>query len=136
VSLEPEFLTVEDVVELHRDVLEAFGGADGIRDAGALEAAVMMPQQSMFGEWLHEDLFAMAAAYAFHLAEAQAFLDGNKRVGLYAATTFLELNGAAVEDPEDRLYDAMIAIAEHRLDKAGLSDLLRVLPRAAAEESP
>ena len=84
-----------------------------------------MPRQSFGGEFLHVDLFEMAAAYAFHLAESQAFLDGNKRTGLAAAYVFLELNGYVLSRDEDRLYDAMIAVGTHQLDKAGLAKVLR-----------
>jgi death-on-curing protein len=70
VSNEPEFLTVDDVLEIHRDVIERYGGDDGIRDYGLLESAVAIPQQSFGGEYLHRDIFEMAAAYAFHLAES------------------------------------------------------------------
>ncbi|HVV15982.1 MAG TPA: type II toxin-antitoxin system death-on-curing family toxin [Polyangia bacterium] len=122
---DPEFLTVDDVLELHRDQIERYGGDPGIRDRGLIEAAVAMPRQSFGGQFLHVDLFEMAAAYAFHLAEGQAFLDGNKRVGLAAAYVFLELNGYVLSRDEDRLYDAMIAIGTHQLDKAGLAKVLR-----------
>jgi death on curing protein len=85
---------------------------------------------------LHEDLYAMAAAYAFHLAEAQAFLDGNKRVAAAAAIVFLDFNGIEILDPSGRLYDAMLAIAVQRLDKAGLAHLLRSLPRTPVADEP
>jgi len=84
-----------------------------------------MPQQSFGGEYLHRDIFEMAAAYAFHLAESQAFVDGNKRTGLAAAYVFLALNGRRLVEQGDRLYEAMIAIGTHRLDKDGLAQVLR-----------
>lgn len=88
----------------------------------------MAVSQASFGEaYLHEDLAHMAAAYAFHIAQNQPFLDGNKRTGLVAALVFLDLNGITVLDPQERLYDAMIAIAERRTDKDGLAELLREL---------
>lgn len=62
--------------------------------------------------------------YAFHIAQNQPFVDGNKRTGLLAALVFLDLNGVVIADPEGRLYDAMIAVADRRLDKAGLAALL------------
>ena len=62
---EPEFLTLDDVLLIHDEQLEAYGGIQGIRDQGLLESAVMMPQASFGGEYLHQDLFEMAAAYAF-----------------------------------------------------------------------
>ncbi len=122
---EPEFLTVEDVIQVHDEQLAAYGGASGIRDEALLESAVAMPQASFGEAYLHEDMFHMAAAYAFHIAQNQPFLDGNKRTGLVAALVFLDLNGENVLDPQERLYDAMIAVAERRMDKNGLADLLR-----------
>jgi death-on-curing protein len=127
VSLEPDFLSVEDVVFLHDEQLGRFGGAAGIRDQGLLESAVGTPQASFGGEYLHGDLFAMAAAYAFHIAQNQAFFDGNKRTGLLSALVFLDLNGVIISDPESRLYQAMIDIAERTMDKFGLALLLRGL---------
>jgi death-on-curing protein len=126
---EIEFLTVDEVLEMHRVQLKRWGGQDGIRDRGALESAVAQPQATFAGLYLHEDLFAMAAAYAFHIGQAQAFLDGNKRTGVDAALTFLALNGFPVEDPESALYDAMIEVASRRMTKAQLANLLRDLAR-------
>jgi death on curing protein len=85
---EPEFLTVDDVLLIHDEQLEAYGGIQGIRDNGLLESAAMMPQASFGGEYLHQNLFEMAAAYAFHIAENQPFLDGNKRTALVSALVF------------------------------------------------
>ena len=69
----------------------------------------------------------MATAYAFHWAEAQAFVDGNKRTGMSATLVFLEGNGSPVPEATGELYAAMIALAERRLDKAGTAALLRRL---------
>lgn len=124
---EPEFLTVEDVIQIHDEQLAAYGGAAGIRDQVLLESAVGVPQASFGEAYLHDDLAHMAAAYAFHIAQNQPFLDGNKRSGLVAALVFLDLNGVTVLDPEEKLYDAMIAIAERRMNKDGLAELLREL---------
>jgi death-on-curing protein len=90
---EPELLTLDEVLELHEDQITHYGGDPGIRDAGLIDAAIAMPRQSFDGQFLHGDVFEMAAAYAFHLAESQAFVDGNKRAGLAAAYAFLALNG-------------------------------------------
>lgn len=125
---EPNFLTLEDVLVIHEEQLYAFGGLDGIRDQGLLESAVMMPQASFGGEYLHTSVFEMASAYAFHIAENQPFLDGNKRTALNSAMVFLELNGFVFPSEDDlTLYHAMIAIAERRLDKAGLAELFRAM---------
>ena len=99
--IDPIFLSVDDVLSLHADQLARYGGLPGVRDAGGLEAAVEMPRATFGGEYLHADLFSMAAAYAFHIAESQAFVDGNKRAGLNAALVFLLMNGWYVSDPTD-----------------------------------
>jgi death-on-curing protein len=124
---DPVFLDVEDVLLIHEEQLARYGGSAGIRDAGLLESAVAMPRATAGGEFAHDDLFAMAAAYAYHIAQDQPFVDGNKRTGLLAAIVFLDLNGVPITDPDGRLHDAMIAIAVHRADKAALAGLLRQL---------
>ena len=87
----------------------------------------MMPQASFGGEYLHNGLFEMAAAYAFHVAENQPFLDGNKRTALVACLVFLDINGFVILDVEMRLYTAMIAIANKEMDKYDLANLLSEL---------
>ena len=125
--IEPEFLSLEDVFLIHDEQLEAYGRIQGIRDKGLLESAVMTPQASFGGEYLHQDLFEMAAAYAFHIAENQPFLDGNKRTALVSALVFLDINGFEILDKEMRLYEAMIAIANREMDKYDLAELLKNL---------
>jgi death-on-curing protein len=100
---DPIFLELEDVLLIHEEQLPRYGGSPGVRDLGLLESAVAMPRATAGGEFLHDGLFAMAAAYAFHIAQNQPFLDGNKRTGLLAALVFLDLNGVAIADPEGRL---------------------------------
>jgi death-on-curing protein len=124
---EPYFLTVEDVEELHAESLSRFGGSHGIRDRGLLESAVATPQAGFGGAYLHATVFDMAAAYVFHIAENQPFIDGNKRAALGAALVFLALNDVDVDDPDERLYLALISIATRQLDKPGTSGLLRAL---------
>ena len=126
-SDEPDFLTVEEVLWLHAEGLARYGGGDGIRSPEALDAAVAMPKATFDGLFVHDDLYAMAAAYAFHISQNQPFIDGNKRAGLAAALVFLDLNGIDVVDPNGELYDAMIGFAERRTDKADLTELLRRL---------
>ncbi len=129
--MDPEFLDLADVLLIHEEQLARYGGSAGLRDQGLLESAIAMPQATFGGAFVHEDLFAMAAAYAFHIAENQPFVDGNKRTGVLSAVVFLELNGIIVEEPRSAFYDAMIAISERRLTKDGLADLLRKWSKAA-----
>ena len=121
------FLELSDVLKIHEQQLEAFGGIHGIRDVGLLESAVATPQATFGGEYLHNDLFEMSAAYAFHISENQPFLDGNKRTALTSALVFLDINGFIVIDQEMKLYQALIDIANKKIDKYDLAFLLREL---------
>jgi len=76
------------------------------------------------------DLFDVAAAYCFHIAQAQAFIDGNKRTAVAAALTFMDSNGVSTDFDSMPLYEAMIAIAEKQMDKGELAALLRKLAAA------
>lgn len=104
---DPVFLDLDDVLLIHEEQLARYGGGAGIRDAGLLDSALGTPRATFGGDVVHENLFAMAAAYAFHVAQNQPFVDGNKRTGLLAALVFLDLNGVVVPDREGRLYDAI-----------------------------
>ena len=130
--MNPEFLDVADVLEIHRMQLARFGGSAGLRDQGLLESAVAQPQATFGGEFLHADLFAMAAAYLYHIVSNHPFVDGNKRAGLLAALVFLDLNGIVIERESPRLYDLTIAVAEGRLQKEALAESLKRL----VESSP
>ncbi|HMS18567.1 MAG TPA: type II toxin-antitoxin system death-on-curing family toxin, partial [Planctomycetota bacterium] len=79
------------------------------------------------GAFLHDGLFEMAAAYAFHIAENQAFVDGNKRTALNASLVFLIINGWRVVDACGKLYDAMIAISARTMSKSEMAALLEQL---------
>jgi death on curing protein len=90
---EPVFLSLDEVLEIHEQQIDRYGGSPGLRDAAGLESAVATPQATFGGEYLHTSIPAMAAAYLFHLCQNHAFIDGNKRVGANAAITFLLING-------------------------------------------
>ena len=87
------FLSVEDVLAIHENTIAVEGGLGGLRDAGLLESAVLMPQQQFGGEYLHPDLGAMAASNLFHIAQNHAFQDGNKRTAALRFLVFLSING-------------------------------------------
>src|SRR5688572_2944325 len=120
------FLTEADVIAFQTAVTAMWGGQQGVRDPDALASAVGMPQQGFDGEYLHSFPFEMAAAYAFHIAEGQVFLDGNKRTGLMAALVFLRLNGITLEaDDPSHLERAMLGLADKSVTKESLAALLR-----------
>lgn len=121
----PHFLSRSQVNRIHAEGIRNFGGTDGLRDEGLLESAVIQPQQLAY--YSDPDLFEIAATYAFHLAENQPFLDGNKRTAAGSAIAFLRTNGINTGFDPMRLYEPMIAIAEKRLDRQGLAEVLRNL---------
>jgi death on curing protein len=125
------FLTLAEVVEIHADQIERYGGGSGIRDINLLSSAVAMPYASFQGQFLHADLFEMAAAYAFHICQNHPFVDGNKMTALAAALVFLELNDISLSDPEEKLYHSMMSLASSALDKAGLAVVLRELKESS-----
>lgn len=96
-----DFVTLEDVLDIHLHQIQTYGGMDGLRDPNMLQSALAMPQAGFGGQFLHADLFEMAAAYVFHLIQNHPFFDGNKRTGLETALYFLEING--VETTKARL---------------------------------
>ena len=121
------FLSLVEVIEIHSDQIERYGGSSSIRDINLLSSAVAMPYAAFKDHFLHIDLFEMAAAYAFHISQNHPFLDGNKRTALASALVFLELNGISIDDPEEKLYEAMISMASGKLDKIGLAAIFRQL---------
>jgi death-on-curing protein len=86
-----------------------------------LESAVAQPQASFGGTYVHEGLFAMAAAYLFHIVSNHPFVDGNKRAGLLAAQVFLDLNGLVLAHDSEAFYELTMGVAEGRIDKAAVA---------------
>lgn len=120
-SDEPLFLDVEDVIDLHATQLEIYGGASGLRDRGLLESAVAQPQSSFDGTFAHDGLFAMAAAYLFHIVSNHAFMDGNKRAGMLSAVVFLDINGISLDQPSEALYELTMSVAQGRIGKPAVA---------------
>lgn len=122
---DPVFLTREGVDCLHEESLSLFGGMAGVRDDGLVDSAIGAAENTW--HYAGGDLFDIAAAYAFHISQAQAFFDGNKRTAVATAFAFLELNGVVVTRDDGSIYDALIAIAEKRMTKPELAALFRRL---------
>ena len=125
--MNPDFLTLEEVLEIHSTQLARFGGAAGVRDLGLLESALSQAQASFGGEYVHRDLFEMAAAYLFHVVSNHPFIDGNKRAGVLSALVFLDINGVEINDRGETLYDLTIKVASGTSNKSEISEVLRSL---------
>jgi len=121
----PVFLDMDRVIRTHRSLIEAYGGIDGIRDAGLLHSAIAMPQASFGGQYLHADLFEMAAAYLYHIVQNHPFLDGNKRTGAASAIIFLAMNEWELEADEDGLVEMTLSVACGTVDKTEIAEFFR-----------
>ena len=121
----PLFLDIEQVLRLHRSMIEHYGGAKGVRDVGLLHSAIAMPQACYSGDYLHKDLFEMAAAYLYHIVQNHPFLDGNKRVGAAAAIVFLAMNDVTVEADEDGLAALTLSVAAGETGNAEIAAFFR-----------
>ncbi|MFW6133244.1 MAG: type II toxin-antitoxin system death-on-curing family toxin [Planctomycetota bacterium] len=119
------FLSVENVLRLHAGTIRREGGADGVRDYGLLQSAVAMPRQQVAGDYLHEDIPAMAAAYLYHVARNHPFRDGNKRTGALAAPVFLDVNGWDLTARPRELERVVICLAAGEMSKDALTGWMR-----------
>jgi len=115
--MEPVFLSLDEVLEIHEQQIERYGGSHGIRDVAGLESAIATPQATFGGEFLHASIPAMAAAYLYHLCQNHPFIDGNKRAAANAAITFLLLNNWEPIFNEEELVELVLSIASGRLAK-------------------
>lgn len=120
-----EFLTLAEIISIHRNQIELYGGEPGIRDIALLSSALAIPQSTFNGKYLHSDIFDMAAAYCFHLCQNHPFIDGNKRVALVSALIFLDLNGIAIDYPEEMLYKLMMDVSSGKISKNGIAHFFR-----------
>lgn len=111
------FLTTDIVLQIHRRVIEEFGGDPGLRDRGLLESAAAMPLATFGGKDLHPGLAEKAAAYHFHLCANHPFVDGNKRVAVAAAEVFLLLNQRALVASDDDFEELTLGVATGKLSK-------------------
>ncbi|MCA3418167.1 MAG: type II toxin-antitoxin system death-on-curing family toxin [Roseomonas sp.] len=104
-----DYLTIIEVLAIHHDQIKRYGGADGVRDFGLLEAALYRPQTGYY-----EDVIEEAAALWESLAMNHPFVDGNKRVAAAAMITFLAINGYSIRQEAQMLYRFIIENLEGR----------------------
>ena len=124
------YLSVEQVLALHRVLVGQFGGASGVRDRGALESAVARPAMTFGGEDLYGDLAAKAATLMHSLVLNHPFVDGNKRIGVATAEFFLERNASTFEASDEELEQLTLAVAEGKVAVEALAIWFRQRLRA------
>lgn len=119
------FLTLSEIMEIHQDQIDRYGGSLGVRDQGLLEAALSQPQAGFGGTYLHPDLHSMAGAYLFHLVKNHPFVDGNKRVATVTALVFLLMNDHELEVKDDLLEKTVFEAAASKISKDEIIDFFR-----------
>lgn len=121
------FLEIQDILLLHANQVELYGGEHGVRDLNLLESALAQPRATFGGEYLHKDVFEMAAAYLYHIVQNHPFIDGNKRTGAVAALVFLDLNGVEIDAPKGSIHDLTMAVASGQAGKPEIAEFFRRL---------
>lgn len=122
---DPVFLSEADLLLIHQNQIDLYGGLHGVRDQGLLESAIAQPQATFGGRYLHEDIFEMAAAYTFHIVSDHPFHDGNKRVGAMAAFAFLDANNFDLQAPENEFEKLVLQTASGGVHKGDLAEFFK-----------
>lgn len=101
------FLSVDELIAIHKYLIDEFGGPDGLRDRNALESAAMRPQSGYY-----KNIYAEAAALMESLGMNHPFVDGNKRMAFFATDIFLRLNGLYIDCDDQEAYEFLIGLLE------------------------
>lgn len=123
--MNPIFLSLAEILEIHQDQLANYGGEPGIRDIGLLKSAISMPSATFGADFLHPAIHEMAAAYIFHIVKNHPFIDGNKRTGAVAGLVFLILNGYHFDAPENDFAEMVLAVAKGEISKSDVALFIR-----------
>ena len=109
------FLRKDEAIELHAAAIQKFGGTLGLRDEGALESALAAAENRAYYE--NAGIAICAATYAYHLSQAHAFLDGNKRIAAAIAEVFIEINRARLRATNDEIVELVLSVAAASLSR-------------------
>lgn len=117
------FVPLSAVQVMHAELLREFGGQPGVRDRGLLESALDRPKN--LHNYEKADLFRLAASYAFGITKNHPFIDGNKRVGLVCAYSFLRMNGIELTATEEETVIVMTGVADGSVDESTLASWIK-----------
>ncbi|HFR3895159.1 TPA: type II toxin-antitoxin system death-on-curing family toxin [Streptococcus suis] len=118
-------LTVEQVIELHTRLIQATGGLDGVRDVGLIESSLSSAFSTYFGVEKYPSIEEKAARLCYSLVSNHAFLDGNKRIGVFVMIIFLELNGIVLNQTDDEIVKLGLGVASSELDYDAILEYIR-----------
>lgn len=118
-------LTVEQVIELHTRLIQATGGLDSVRDVGLIESSLSSAFSTYFGVEKYPSIEEKAARLCYSLVNNHAFLDGNKRIGVFVMIIFLELNGIVLNQTDDEIVKLGLGVASSELDYDAILEYIR-----------
>ncbi|MCC3145981.1 type II toxin-antitoxin system death-on-curing family toxin [Halanaerobium sp. Z-7514] len=116
-----KFIPKDIIVFFYKQLVKIYDGSFGIRDENLLNSALEQPKATYQGEYLHDSLLKMAAAYGYHLCNNHPFIDGTKRIAFVAMDTFLQRNGLEITASEKEAYKMMIQVSSDKLSKKELT---------------
>jgi death-on-curing protein len=114
------FLTLAEVLRLHKDLIAGSGGGSGVRDLPRVESALAQPMATFDGSDLYPTLHDKVAALGYALIQGHPFIDGNKRIGHAAMEVFLVLNGYQILADVDLQERTILAVASGEVSRAEL----------------
>lgn len=125
----PDYLTLDEVVEINKQAIGRYGGRSALRDRGALESSIAQPQSYVFGTERFPSLEAKAAAYCFFISQNQPFINGNKRTGFLSALRFLHINTVIAVIDKNRALEVLLSVARGEADITALVALFKTAIR-------
>ncbi len=128
-----KYLTAEEILRIHFNLIEDYGGAHGIRDEERTRLVIEAPKMMAFGQEQYATTFEKAAVYARNIIADHPFLDGNKRTGITAMGIFLIRNGCELTATPKELEDFAVQIAVAKLDVADIADWLKIHSRTSRQ---
>ena len=118
-------LTVPEIIKLHTTLTLRTGGSDGVRDMGLLESAVYSTESGFGDISLYPDIFQKSARLFYALTGNHAFVDGNKRIGMYVLLTFMEINGVRIDPTEEDVTRVGLSVAAGTMGYEELLEWIR-----------
>lgn len=119
------FLTLQEAIDIHDELIFLYGGKHGIRDEGLLDSAISQPKHAFAGNYIYQNFFEKAAAYFFHRIKNHPFIDGNKRTSSAIAILFLKYKGCKIFFEQNKLCNLAVKTATSKLSKKEIAQIFR-----------
>ncbi len=129
------YVSLENVLEIHDQLVDEYGGLKGVLNLGLLQSAQGMPKAMFNGRYLHRMIFDKAAAYLFHITKNHSFVDGNKRTAGMVTITFLAANDVTFVVFDQDYEQLILRTAEGKASKKEIAKFFRDAHKEAVKKS-